>query len=58
MEGILLSLRLGFWASMEEKDIYAKDGTTDFHYKLAIKKETGTWKACPYILGTLSLLQP
>jgi hypothetical protein len=40
--------------SMEEEQehIYTKDGTTDFRNKPAIKKETGTWKACPYILGT------
>ncbi|XP_010262765.1 PREDICTED: protein NRT1/ PTR FAMILY 8.1-like [Nelumbo nucifera] len=36
---------------MAEEDIYTKDGTTDFRNKPAIKKETGTWKACPYILG-------
>ncbi|XWS59928.1 hypothetical protein CRYUN_Cryun08bG0164300 [Craigia yunnanensis] len=36
---------------MAEEDIYTKDGTNDFRNKPAIKKETGTWKACPYILG-------
>ncbi|XVF55127.1 hypothetical protein PTKIN_Ptkin06aG0011300 [Pterospermum kingtungense] len=36
---------------MAEEDIYTKDGTTDFRNKPAIKNETGTWKACPYILG-------
>ncbi|KAI4353237.1 hypothetical protein L6164_002202 [Bauhinia variegata] len=36
---------------MAEDDIYTKDGTTDFKNKPAIKKQTGTWKACPYILG-------
>ncbi|KAK3031384.1 hypothetical protein RJ639_036092 [Escallonia herrerae] len=35
----------------EEEDTYTKDGTTDFHKNPTIKKETGTWKACPYILG-------
>ncbi|KAL3839429.1 hypothetical protein ACJIZ3_024020 [Penstemon smallii] len=30
---------------------YTKDGTTDYHKNPAIKHETGTWKACPYILG-------
>ncbi|XP_050215053.1 protein NRT1/ PTR FAMILY 8.1-like [Mercurialis annua] len=34
-----------------EEDIYTKDGTTDFQGNSAIKKRTGTWKACPYILG-------
>ncbi|XVE62015.1 hypothetical protein DITRI_Ditri06bG0085000 [Diplodiscus trichospermus] len=36
---------------MAEEDIYTRDGTTDFRNKPAIKNETGTWKACPYILG-------
>ena len=37
---------------MAEEDIYTKDGTTDFRNRPANKKKTGTWKACPYILGT------
>ncbi|KAA8516323.1 hypothetical protein F0562_016616 [Nyssa sinensis] len=36
---------------MTKEDRYTKDGTTDCHNMPAIKKETGTWKACPYILG-------
>ncbi|KAL6278073.1 hypothetical protein ACE6H2_021674 [Prunus campanulata] len=36
---------------MEEEDIHTKDGTTDYQNRPAIKKNTGTWKACPYILG-------
>ncbi|KAE8690427.1 Protein NRT1/ PTR FAMILY 8.3 [Hibiscus syriacus] len=36
---------------MAEEDIYTKDGTTNFRNKPAIKNKTGTWKACPYILG-------
>ncbi|EOY07286.1 Peptide transporter 1 [Theobroma cacao] len=36
---------------MAEEDIYTKDGTTDFRNKPAIRNKTGTWKACPYILG-------
>ncbi|KAA8543771.1 hypothetical protein F0562_022052 [Nyssa sinensis] len=35
----------------EEDDIYTKDGTVDYHSNPANKKETGTWRACPYILG-------
>lgn len=35
----------------EEEDIYTKDGTVDYRNKPANKKKTGTWKACPYILG-------
>lgn len=36
----------------EEDEKYTKDGTMDVFYKnRAIKKDTGTWKACPYILG-------
>ncbi|XP_058110914.1 protein NRT1/ PTR FAMILY 8.1-like [Magnolia sinica] len=34
----------------EEDDIYTKDGTVDVHGRPAVKKETGNWKACPYIL--------
>ncbi|KAL2500562.1 Protein NRT1/PTR FAMILY 8.1 [Forsythia ovata] len=36
---------------MAEEDKYTKDGTTDYRNNPAIKQETGTWKACPYILG-------
>ena len=35
----------------QEEDIYTKDGTTDYRHKPAVKSKTGTWKACPYILG-------
>ena len=37
---------------MEEEDVYTKDGTVDYRGKPANKKKTGTWKACPFILGT------
>ncbi|MBA0824249.1 hypothetical protein Goarm_020929 [Gossypium armourianum] len=36
---------------MAEEGIYEEDGTTDFRNKPAVKHKTGTWKACPYILG-------
>ncbi|KAL6987742.1 hypothetical protein U1Q18_013490, partial [Sarracenia purpurea var. burkii] len=36
---------------MTEVAIYTKDGTTDFRNNPALKKKTGSWKACPYILG-------
>ncbi|KAK8504896.1 hypothetical protein V6N12_033147 [Hibiscus sabdariffa] len=36
---------------MEEDDIYTKDGTVDYKGNPANKKKTGTWKACPYIIG-------
>ncbi|CAL5334059.1 unnamed protein product [Camellia sinensis] len=36
---------------MEEEDNYTKDGTVDYRGNPANKKKTGTWKACPYILG-------
>ncbi|CAL0301710.1 unnamed protein product [Lupinus luteus] len=36
---------------MAEDDIYTKDGTVDFHGNPANRKETGTWRACPFILG-------
>lgn len=37
--------------AMAEEDIYTKDGTVDYKNNPANKKKTGTWKACPYILG-------
>jgi peptide/histidine transporter 3/4 len=33
------------------EDGSTKDGAADFRGNPAIKKETGTWKARPYILG-------
>ncbi|WOL00711.1 protein NRT1/ PTR FAMILY 8.1 [Canna indica] len=35
----------------DSTDKYTKDGTTDIHGNPAIKKETGNWRACPYILA-------
>lgn len=40
---------------MAEDDIYTKDGTVDVHKKPAIKKKTGNWKACRFILGMFFL---
>nr|GEV50130.1 protein NRT1/ PTR FAMILY 8.1-like [Tanacetum cinerariifolium] len=34
-----------------EESIYTKDGTVDYKNNPANKKTTGTWKACPFILG-------
>lgn len=39
-----------------EEDVYTKDGTVDYKNNPANKNTTGTWKACPYILGTLATL--
>ncbi|XP_043699028.1 protein NRT1/ PTR FAMILY 8.1-like [Telopea speciosissima] len=39
---------------MAVDDIYTGDGTTDIHKNPAIKKETGRWKACYFILGNES----
>ncbi|XP_028779958.1 protein NRT1/ PTR FAMILY 8.1-like [Neltuma alba] len=36
---------------MAEDEVYTKDGTVDFRGNPANKKKTGTWKACPFILG-------
>lgn len=36
---------------MAEDDLYTKDGTVDCHNNPAKKTETGTWRACPFILG-------
>ncbi|XP_020576496.1 protein NRT1/ PTR FAMILY 8.2-like [Phalaenopsis equestris] len=33
------------------EDKHTKDGTTDLKGNPAIKKETGNWRACPYILA-------
>lgn len=38
---------------MGEDDIYTNDGTLDIHKKPAIKKKTGNWKACSFILGMI-----
>ncbi|RZS08780.1 hypothetical protein BHM03_00039798 [Ensete ventricosum] len=35
------------------KDEYTQDGTTDIHGNPAIKKNTGNWRTCPYILGAV-----
>ncbi|KAK9126239.1 hypothetical protein Scep_015085 [Stephania cephalantha] len=35
----------------EGADVYTQDGTVDYLDNPANKKETGTWRACPYILG-------
>ncbi|KAG6789379.1 hypothetical protein POTOM_005476 [Populus tomentosa] len=36
---------------MAEEDVYTKDGTVDYRGNPANKKDTGTWRACPYIRG-------
>lgn len=36
---------------MEGDEIYTKDGTVDYRGRPADKTKTGTWTACPYILG-------
>lgn len=33
------------------EDVYTKDGTVDFRGNPAKRNSTGTWKACPFILG-------
>ncbi|XP_054820071.1 protein NRT1/ PTR FAMILY 8.1-like [Prosopis cineraria] len=35
----------------EDGSDYTKDGTVDFHGNPANKNQTGTWRACPFILG-------
>ncbi|KAM5583335.1 protein NRT1/ PTR FAMILY 8.1 [Rosa sericea] len=35
----------------EDDDVYTKDGTVDYKGNPANKKVTGTWRACPFILG-------
>ncbi|KAJ4978607.1 hypothetical protein NE237_009387 [Protea cynaroides] len=36
---------------MAEDNVYTGDGTTDIHKNPSLKKETGRWKACYFILG-------
>lgn len=36
---------------MAEDDVYTKDGTVDYLGNPANRKETGTWRACPFIIG-------
>lgn len=38
------------------EDVYTKDGTVDFRGNPAKRNATGTWKACPFILGTAATL--
>ncbi|XP_049375235.1 protein NRT1/ PTR FAMILY 8.1-like [Solanum verrucosum] len=35
----------------EDDNKFVKDGTVDYKNNPAIKNQTGTWRACPYILG-------
>ncbi|KAF5750051.1 Peptide transporter 2 isoform 1 [Tripterygium wilfordii] len=36
----------------EGSGLYTGDGSVDFHGKPVLKRSTGNWKACPFILGT------
>ncbi|XP_021292805.1 protein NRT1/ PTR FAMILY 8.3-like [Herrania umbratica] len=36
----------------EGSGLYTGDGSVDFNGKPVLKQNTGTWKACPFILGT------
>uniref|UniRef100_A0A2P2KW61 Protein NRT1/ PTR FAMILY 8.1-like n=1 Tax=Rhizophora mucronata TaxID=61149 RepID=A0A2P2KW61_RHIMU len=36
---------------MAKEDNYTKDGTVDYQGNPANRKTTGTWKACPFIIG-------
>jgi len=35
----------------ERSEEYTGDGTDDFRGLAALKKNTGNWRACPFILG-------
>lgn len=41
---------------MAESDFYTKDGTVDHKGNPANIKKTGTWKACPFIIGNFMKL--
>lgn len=34
--------------------LHTGDGSVDVHGDPAVKEKTGTWKACPFILGNIS----
>jgi hypothetical protein len=36
--------------------MYTQDGTVDSKGNPAVKKNTGNWRACPYILGAYTEL--
>ncbi|XP_076887270.1 protein NRT1/ PTR FAMILY 8.1-like isoform X2 [Bidens hawaiensis] len=36
---------------MTDNNIYTNDGTVTLKHERAIKRKTGNWKACPFILG-------
>ncbi|XP_059669501.1 protein NRT1/ PTR FAMILY 8.1-like [Cornus florida] len=36
---------------MAEDDYYTNDGTVNIHKQPAVRKKTGNWKACYFILG-------
>jgi hypothetical protein len=40
----------------EVEDMYTQDGTVDMKGNPAVKKGTGNWRACPYILGQCSVV--
>lgn len=51
---ILFCMIVSLVSSMAEDDNkFVKDGTVDYKNNPAIKNQTGTWRACPYILGTV-----
>jgi len=35
----------------ERSEEYTGDGTEDFRGRPVLKKNTGNWRACPFILG-------
>ncbi|CAN0854702.1 Protein NRT1/ PTR FAMILY 8.1 [Linum grandiflorum] len=37
--------------AMAEEEFLTKDGTLDYKGNPADKRNTGTWKACPFIIG-------
>lgn len=39
----------------EEDSIYTQDGTVNYRGDPAVRTLTGTWRACPYILGKFFL---
>lgn len=47
---------LFFELAMEEDNLITTDGTVNYRGKPAKKSETGTWRACPYILGTVTTI--
>ncbi|KAG5015724.1 hypothetical protein JHK85_021860 [Glycine max] len=51
IEGATQLLEEALLQDDEESKQYTRDGSVDYRGRPAIKKDTGNWRACPFILG-------